>query len=1043
MMQTKVKANVLTRVDVTPLDVPMLTGLGSQGASLSSPLPGKRVLIMDFDLYKSVGGGQSAYRRLVEQFPQNTYYYFLQGETPTQKRPANTRVIPFEYSYYANVGDLPAEMGHFYNDYLQCWQFAAAARKSLGTMEFDVIDTPDYVTRGLFARSAFESHGIRVGVVALALHGTITSALKDEWSLRPAPSRMMAEIRLREHLQYRAADVRYALSAAYAHEWEKYTNIQARPLDPLLMVGPMAPQQAPAGDPPDVMFIGRRERRKGPDLFVDIGWCLDPATYRELIMIGGDTSGNSGVSSSQVLPTLIANRKMNLPSIETLSHAELDDRFRGRSLVVLPSRYDQFNLVALEAWRLGCPAFVSNKAGAADWLLKRYPKLSNLVIDIDCSRSGAGAVRDALLDYDGTRNRVVDTFLSGRLSTVDIDQAGLIYEPNSAIDKSARASLAEVRLRFDSFNRPRELSELGAKYRAKRWVSKTLPRSVVAVGRAVVRTPRAIVKMAKYRPKMPKRPPLLASAGRLLQRTGYLHDDAFGPIVRASEVQGTRSRLLTLGERTSTDVAKKLSQVSGELGAIRVARAQIFRDMARLERKRGGDLIAATYCLRIMRWLGRDVYRDLDFVMETLRANKFTNEADVAHAMFADPAMAERRCSQLLAVQYQRNLTKPDLPLEIHDDHRGSGQPKVSVIVSLYNAESKVRTLLENMRLQSITRDRKLEVILVDSGSPSNEYKVFKEYAASHDLPILYVRSQGRETIQCAWNRGIKLARAPYLSFLGCDEGLHPDALAELATALDTHADVDWVMADSIVTNVDPQGIFVGDIMTYNRAGYDQNLVYLETCYLSWVGGLYRKSVHDRFGYYDEAFRAAGDTEFKGRLLTRIKTMHLPKLLGVFNNYPEERTTQHPRAEIEDLRAWYLHRTIAGVAYSFDAHPVERAEDLFRRSLSYRKSFCSHISTDFDLAQAVGHYLRQRGDSGDFGEKAAASGNALVALTRAFEQLDLQLSPRRRQLQVTKALMTARARELRDMQAFGLEGRPQYRLMNDNRYEQHWWSWST
>ena len=58
--------------------------------------------------------------------------------------------------------------------------------------------------------------------------------------------------------------------------------------------------------------------------------------------------------------------------------------------------------------------------------------------------------------------------------------------------------------------------------------------------------------------------------------------------------------------------------------------------------------------------------------------------------------------------------------------------------------------------------------------------------------------------------------------------------------------------------------------MPYDRRKYQQDLVYLETCYLSWVGALYRRSIHDRFGYYDGSFRGAGDTEFKSRILPFI-----------------------------------------------------------------------------------------------------------------------------------------------------------------------------
>src|SRR5262249_26088695 len=115
-----------------------------------------------------------------------------------------------------------------------------------------------------------------------------------------------------------------------------------------------------------------------------------------------------------------------------------------------------------------------------------------------------------------------------------------------------------------------------------------------------------------------------------------------------------------------------------------------------------------------------------------------------------------------------------------------------------------------------------------------------------------------------------------------------------------------------------------------------------------------------RLGYYDPTFGAAGDTEFKNRLLPFLKTDAFLRTLGVFWNYPEIRTTQHPRAEIEDYRAWHVFRTSAGVEY---AHANSRPEDIVRAAgdaLRYRKSYASSISTDLEYAYELLRYATKR-----------------------------------------------------------------------------------
>jgi len=242
----------------------------------------------------------------------------------------------------------------------------------------------------------------------------------------------------------------------------------------------------------------------------------------------------------------------------------------------------------------------------------------------------------------------------------------------------------------------------------------------------------------------------------------------------------------------------------------------------------------------------------------------------------------------------------------------------------------------------------------------------------------------------------------------------------------------------------DENGVFDSDVMPYDRTGYSQDLVYLETCYLSWVGALYRRSIHDRFGYYDESFRAAGNTEFKNRVMPHIRSMHVPMMLGVFNNHPEERTTQHPRAEIEDLRAWYLWRTPAGMGYAFADRPVEDAMTLLRRSLGYRKSFCGHLSTDFDLAYSLAKHVSLRPDAPASMHNMLPAARQALELMKGMEQLPTAMPGKLSAMAFAgRRVVDFRRRIAGEHQKiFGLSEVPHYEIFNDNRYEQHWWSWS-
>lgn len=901
------------------------------------------------------------------------------------------------------------------------------------------MDVPDYSQHGVFIRAALAAEGLRCGCVVLALHGTLSSAFAGGWPAPDDNTALLDHFRRAEDLQFRTADARYAISAAYAAEWQRKFALAVNLVDPLSVVPDVAPVSAVArGGPPDLAFVGRREKWKGPDIFLDLAWCVDPALYRRLLVVGPDGLNHLGIGSTSFLAEAARQRGLQPEMVGGLSAEAVQHLLAERTVLLLPSRHDTFNLVALEALARGCPTLISSRAGVASWLLETLPELAWLVVDIGCARTAAAAAADLLRNYDSRRDELA-TAMRG-LAAPRPEAFDNIYRPAPEGDEAAQEVLAG--LATVSAASVRFVEETGLRY--------------------ALRHP-GVPARRLFRSVEPLLPPSLAlqlrwRLGGSLRRLRHLRRTSLHGAAR--EIIKTRIRAATgLSPRTfkqivasrwgspGPDACNDLAALSRRVVNTLVDRVPLFRTMARLERQVGHDLIAATYGLRIMRWLGRDGFGELPFVSATLRAHGFTREADTAEAMFGGGDDADARCLELMRDAYQRNCHNNDPPLAA-DDRRGNALRRVCVIVSLYNAADKLPTLLACLAQQSLALRGELEVVLIDSNSPADERAAMEGFLARQKLPVAYARSAARETIQHAWNRGIKLARAPYLAFLGVDEGLHPDALHQLADALDADPRADWAMADSLVTDVDATGVYAGDVMPYDRTGYRQDLVYLETCYLSWVGGLYRRSIHDRFGYYDESFRAAGDTEFKNRIMPHIRSVHVPRMLGVFNNYPEARTTYSPRAEIEDLRAWYLWRTPAGMRYAFADRPAEEAIALLRTALNYRKSYCRHLSSDFDLADALARYLATRADApAAWTRDAAQATGEAVAMLRGLEQLPDALARGPGGLNVAWHVF-ARVQAAHVKMAerhrvqFDLPVRPAYDVFNDNRYEQHWWPWS-
>ncbi len=1007
-----------------------------------SPQPTRSaVLLTEADLFQSIGGGQTVYKNLIAARRDLDFYYLRRYEPPDAPRPANAFALPVGAPYGDPPDPVAPPLRHFYSSFRSAMDVgrtvASARAAGLAPARFDTVDTPDYRYEGLFIRFALQAHGIEVGQVALALHGVLSSAFTGAWSWSGGAGRLFAELHLRERLQYRAADIRYGLSEAYIDALERRSPLGATYIDPVAVIRPTTPTLSPPQDrPPDIAFIGRKERRKGPDVLLDALWWAPAGTWRHLRLIGPHGENHQGRSGGEILASMAAARGLSFQDEPGLDQAGLQALCRDKTLLAVPSRYDQFNLVALEGLLDGCPTLIGRGAGVSRFVEERLPSLASFISDFGCEREAALQMHAMARDYQSVRERTAEA----------VDRAGLrpdrstlqaMYAPGRGGDARVQRRLRTMAEQF-MLAGPSLLEDTGPEPPRDPVLlaAGALALSVHGVRREWGRLQAGVGRRAPRLAFAASHPVEAANRFAELRLADGIPHGARGELHLIASRPGVVQHLADLPERTVRQIAGKIDYLNLLVSERRVDRVRWFSDLARLERLRDRPVTAAAYDLRIMRWLGADRFQALPRTVEDLRLGGLEREAEVAEALYGDPAAAPARCAAILDAQRQRWRGLPVKPLQVVDDRRAEGQPKVSVIVSLYNAADKLARFLRMLGQQTLVGAGAAEIVLIDSGSPADERAAFEAAWPAENRQVVYARSAERETIQAAWNRGIRLARGEYLTFLGVDEGLRPDGLEILAGALDADPDIDWAMADALVTEVDRHGVFARDIMSYDRSGYQQALCYLDSTYLAYVGGLYRRTVHDRFGWYDEDFRAAGDTEFKNRILPHIRTLRIDAKLGVFNNYPDDRASQSPRAEIEDLRAWYLHRSEAGMNYAFATARAEEELSLLAAAFSYRKCHTTHQSTDLDVALSLARRLARR--SGE--DLLAQTISAAIGDLRRMDLWDTPEQGVRAQYRLAGLIHKAKLHV--DRAAAMASARSSTQVFNDNRYEQHHWSWS-
>lgn len=942
-----------------------------------------RILFSEPDTFGRVGGGETVVSNLVRARP--GWHFVNPSRLPSPARPAfeNAEVVALHTridmgaAYHA-----AAEVGRWhrydYEDAINATNLAWTFRGQA----FDVVEVPDYVSYGRFLPAAFAEQDVRVGRFVQSLHGRLSTTYEYEWfKIGQPPNEYDAAKRRAEDLSLNVADVRYGLSEFYKRELRERTRLPIELIDPLLCVEVPDVDALPpfaSGTEPQLVFVSRLERRKAADRFIDLLWYLGDKAPRTRLLIGsevrlGGTAGKGRVEAHQ------RHRHVdNITYLPGLTPAELKDRvYRQASVVVLPTRYDTFNLTALESVLHGCPVLLGRNCGALEYLQATFPGAAVIAFDEDDVAASAAALGKQIHCFGDARRATIEAV---RRAAPEADASSIVraFEAPSAFDPAVRAVVARD---FDDICRTLtdlvgglSISALDAWRATPNGNSRPAQNEVDEHEMDAIR---ALTKKRSHFRTFSRQPAFwqpdalspfavmedFAPAQELMRRAGLLRGQrALDVLARAAAVP-TPSTWATLSDgdrdRRAADVRGLLKQSPAWL------RTRLTLALADAEAASGRDLLAAAYRFRALRWLGDDRFGLSRSIVATAAGAGLGEEAKAVE--FCRQSLSTEGDEAGVACYLQSRfdaLRRIGIPADEaqRTDARRKERYRVSVLVSMYTvAPPALDRFVQMLGTLTMVRRGEAEIVFIDSGSPSPQWPLLAGRLKALGADYVCVRTAARETIQSAWNRGVTLARGEYLACLGTDEALHPEALDVLAGTLDEQPSVDWAMGDSVVTSVDARGVHLDDKMAYLRSGnWSEASLLFDCTYLSYVGGLYRRSVHDRFGFYDPTFGGAGDTEFKCRIHPFINTVHVPRTLGAFLDYPAERVTASYRVELEDARAWYLFRTSGGIRYLFqNADPV-RLERAFWGMLANRRAFTNGPESDVQFALRLLPLLRER-----------------------------------------------------------------------------------
>ncbi len=318
----------------------------------------------------------------------------------------------------------PHEYGGF-GSHMECysWRVLERLRELYGARGPDLVEFPDFLGEGYvtaLARRAGDPFLART-CVAVRLH---TSAemidVLNGHLAQDAEARRHREI---ERGALRDADVLLTAGGDIHATYSRFYDDALAPAREVRhpMPWPATPAERTGGEGPlRLLYVGRLERRKGVQDLVD---ALTGFTSEwRLTLLGGDTAtAPLGASMRWTLELQVAGDQ-RVSFADAVTRAELPALMRAHDAVVLPSRWECWPYVALEALAAGVPLVATRVGGLAEivapgvtgWLAPGAGRdalrdvLAPLVADPSRARveRDAGAVRRhlaALADADALR----------------------------------------------------------------------------------------------------------------------------------------------------------------------------------------------------------------------------------------------------------------------------------------------------------------------------------------------------------------------------------------------------------------------------------------------------------------------------------------------------------------------------------------------------------------------------------------------------------------------------------------------------------------
>jgi glycosyltransferase involved in cell wall biosynthesis len=184
--------------------------------------------------------------------------------------------------------------------------------------------------------------------------------------------------------------------------------------------------------------------------------------------------------------------------------------------------------------------------------------------------------------------------------------------------------------------------------------------------------------------------------------------------------------------------------------------------------------------------------------------------------------------------------------------------PKISIVIAVFNGAKTFQECLDSFTQQTYQYK---ELLVIDGGSTDGTIDLI----IANQQHMHYWISEPDKGIYDAWNKALKHASGDWVSFLGADDTLLPNALQNYSSYLQTHEDeaLDYVSSKVNLVSGDKFIRTIGKPWKWHAFKRYMNVAH--------VGSLHHKRLYEKYGGYDTSYKICADYEFLLRPKASLK----------------------------------------------------------------------------------------------------------------------------------------------------------------------------